>query len=37
MKRSMSLLGDRIIDDEDQPELMASGSSSDDEVLLDCH
>ncbi|KAJ6404232.1 hypothetical protein OIU84_012418 [Salix udensis] len=32
MKRSMSLLGDRIIDDEDQPELMASGSSSDDET-----
>ncbi|KAJ6710466.1 KINETOCHORE PROTEIN [Salix koriyanagi] len=32
MKRSMSLLGDRIIDDEDQPELMASGSSSEDET-----
>ncbi|XP_011010715.1 PREDICTED: uncharacterized protein LOC105115509 isoform X2 [Populus euphratica] len=32
MKRSMSLLGDRIIDDEDQPELMANGSSSDDET-----
>lgn len=32
MKRSMSLLGDRIIDDEDQPELLASGSSSDDET-----
>lgn len=37
MKRTVSSLGDRIIDDEDQSENMPSGSSSDDDVLFLCN